>query len=49
MNMKKNLTIDELTTLVDILTSLYQEGKSEDNDVIIDLVKNALDVLSTNE
>jgi hypothetical protein len=47
--MKKELTIEELTALVDILASLYQEGKAESNDLIIDLVKEALDVLSTDE
>jgi hypothetical protein len=47
--MKKDLSLAELTALVDILTSIYQEGKAEENDLIIDLVKDALDVLSTDE
>jgi hypothetical protein len=44
--MEKKLTIEELTGLVDILTGIYQEGKQEDNEMIVSLVKDALDILS---
>jgi hypothetical protein len=47
--MEKRLNIQELTQLVDILTAIYQEGKAESNDMIVALVRDALDVLSDTE
>jgi hypothetical protein len=43
--MDKILKEDKLAKMVDLLTAIYQEGKAEDNDIIIACVKDILDVL----
>lgn len=47
--MEKRLNNEQLTGLLDIFTAIYQEGKSEGNDYIVGLVKDALDILSDKE
>jgi hypothetical protein len=47
--MEKILTENQITKIVDLMTAIYQEGKAEDNELIIAYVKDVLDVLSSEE